>query len=372
MTLFLCFYGDSALWDNILLIPGYPSGHSYFRPFRYRDNWVQESLLEEMQNEKAREKLTGEQVILCMRFLLEEKKWSILPVRKAVIRHIDPMRNNQSVHFSMESLYDFNKVKALSDICVDIHPSERNAVGGALFFRANLAISLAECENEMMEDTAWVSFVDLVASEQKLPLKEEAKGALFFRFQGISSKKLEKRGVIHKSWSLGEIHGTILTEGSSYELVFYHRVPTLVGQNISVKKSLVKCKVPSSNLELSRSEEEITANYQKHVLNVSALKPSGTWEEIIIEPPEQVESQDGRIIHTANSRIPLKVRTSLWYRLKQTYFWVLIVWASLSANVVVDNLLEGKTDWNLIIVSASIAVLSALGVYMLQQRSTPK
>jgi hypothetical protein len=135
---------------------------------------------------------------------------------------------------------------------------------------------------------------------------------------------------------------------------------------------LVKCKIPSGNLELSRSEEEITANYQKHILNVSALKPSGTWEEIIIEPPEQVESQDGRIIHTASSRIPLKVKTSLWYRFKHIYFWVAIVWGSLFVGNVVDKVLEGTTDWQLIIVSASIAVLSALGVYMLQQRSTSK
>jgi hypothetical protein len=372
MNLFLCFYGDGPLWDNVILIPGYHSGHSYFRPFRYRDTWVQESLLKELQDEKMREKLTGKQVILCIRFRNEEKKWSILPVRKAVIRHIDPMPDNQSIYFSMEALYNFNRVKTLSDICVEIHPSERNAVSGTLFFRANLAIPLAECENEIVEDTAWVSFVDLIASEQKLPLKEEAKGALFIRFQVISSKDLGERGILHKSLSLGEVHGTILTEGSSYELIFYHRVPMLLGHNISIEKSLLKCRAPSGNLELSRSEEEITANYQKHVLNVSALKPSGTWEEIIIEPSEEVKSQDGRIIYTANSRIPLKVKTSLWYRFKYTYFWVAIVWGSLFVGNVVDKVLEGKTDWNLIIISASIAVLSALGVYMQQQRGTPK
>jgi hypothetical protein len=372
MTLFLCFYGDGPLWDNILLIPGYPSDHSYLRPFRYRDAWVQNSLLAEIRDEKAREKLIGTQVILCMRFLLEEKKWSILPIRKAMIRHVDPMSDNQSVYFSMGPLYDFNKVKALSDICVNINPSERDAVGGALFFRAELPIPFTECENEEIEDAAWARFVDLVASEKSFPFKEQAKGALFIRFRVISSKNLGKRGILHKSLSLGEVRGTILTEGSSYEIIFYHRVPMLLGKNISIEKSLIKCKVPSGNLELSRSDEEITANYQKHVLNVSALKPSGTWEEIIIEPPEQVKSQDGRKIYTANSRIPLKVKTSLWYRCKHTYFWVAIVWGSLFIGNVVDKVLEGKTDWRLVIVSASIAVLSALGVYMLQQRSTPK
>lgn len=372
MTLFLCFRGDGPYWDNTLLVPGYPSGYSYIRPFRYRDNWVQKRLLEEIYNERARDKLTGAQVVLCMRFLLDEKRWSVLPIRKAVVRHIDPMSDNQSVYFSMGFLYDYTKVKALSDICVDIDQSERDAVGETLFFRANLDIPITECTNEAMEDVAWVSFVNLVAGEISLPIKEEAKGSLFIRFQGLSHKEPAKRGVIHKSWSLGEIHGAILTEGSSYELVFYHRVPKLITQNTSLKESLVRYKVPSGNLELSRSEEHLTGNYQKHVLNVSALKPTGTWEEIIIEIPEQTESQDGRKINTANTHIPLKVKTSLWYRLKQTYFWVLIVWGSLFLNVIVNSLLRGETDWNLIIVSASIAVLSALGVYMLRQRGTPK
>ena len=135
---------------------------------------------------------------------------------------------------------------------------------------------------------------------------------------------------------------------------------------------MINYKVPSGNLELSPSEEDLTGNYQKHVLNVSATKPTGTWEEIIIELPEQVESQDERTVHTVNSHIPLKVKTSHWYRFKQTYLWLLIVWISLSVNVLLGHLLEGKTNWNLIVASALIAVLSALGVYMLQRRSTPK
>jgi hypothetical protein len=373
MALFLCFFGDSALWDNILLVPGYPAGYSYFRPFRYRDDWVQKSLLEEIQSKQSCGKLTGVPAILGMRFLLDQKKWSVLPIRKAVIRYIDPMSDNQSVYFSMGSLYDFTKVKELSDICVDIDAYERDMVGEkSLFFRANLAFPITECENEMMEDAAWVSFVNLVASEKNLPLKEEAKRALFIRFQGLSRKEPVKRGAIHKSWSSGEIHGTILTEGTSYELVFYHRVPWLLDQHMSLKKSLMKYRVPSGNLELSRAEEDLTGNYQKHVLNVSALRPSGTWEEIIIELPEQVESQDGKKVYTANSHIPLKVKISHWHRFKQIYFWVLIVWVSLFVNSILGYILEGKTNWNLIVVSASMSVLAAIGVYMLQRRGTTK
>jgi hypothetical protein len=36
MSLFVTFYGDGPYWDNTVLLPAYPSGYSYFRPFRYR------------------------------------------------------------------------------------------------------------------------------------------------------------------------------------------------------------------------------------------------------------------------------------------------------------------------------------------------
>lgn len=44
--LFLCFFGDGPHWDNTPLVPAYPSGYSYSRPFRYRDRWVHREVLE--------------------------------------------------------------------------------------------------------------------------------------------------------------------------------------------------------------------------------------------------------------------------------------------------------------------------------------
>jgi hypothetical protein len=368
MANFLCFNGDGPYWDNVLLIPGYPSGYSYLRPFRYRDSWVQKHLLKEIQNKVAREKLVGTSVILSMRFRLKQKKWSLIPIRKAIIRNIDPMPDNQSIYFSMGALYDFKKAKSLSDACINIKEKERDAVGEALFFTANLEIPLKECENDTTEDAAWVSLVNLIAGEKNLPIRKEAKRALFIRFRGISGKEPSKIGTIYKSWSSGEMHGTILSEGESYELTLYHRVPWLLDQNMSLEKSLIKYKVPSGNLELSISEEDLTGNYQKHIFNVAAIRPSGTWEEIIVELPEKIKSQDGEKIYTANPHIPLKVEISHWHRFKQIYIWLLIVWLSLFASSVIGYILDKKTNLPLIITSALISVLSAIGIYMIQQR----
>ncbi|MFC1967312.1 hypothetical protein ACFLV2_01530 [Chloroflexota bacterium] len=370
LSLFLCFNGDGPYWDNILHIPEYPSGYSYFRPFRYRDKWIQNSLLIKIQNEQTRKKLIGAQVVLCMALRAEER--IILPIRQAVIRHIDPMPDNQSVYFSMGPMYDFTKINTLIDSRLNIGKSGKESIGISLFFEMKSEIPNAVCNSEVSEDNSWVAYTDLIGNEATLPISEEAKQSLFIRFRGLGRKKLTDMQCIYKSWSSGEVQGAVLSEGTSYELVYFHRVPSLISKDISLKKSMITYKVPSGNLELSRSEEELTGNYQKHVLSISANKPSGTWEEIVIEFTEKLESQTGMTINAEKSSLPLKVKISHWYRFFRTYIWVLMIWASLSINVVIENLLEGKTDWNLIIASALIAVFSAIGIFMLQQKNPSK
>jgi hypothetical protein len=88
--------------------------------------------------------------------------------------------------------------------------------------------------------------------------------------------------------------------------------------------------------------------------------------------PEGLESQDGQKLSSINFHIPLKVKLSHLYRLKRTYIWLLLIGVTLSANVLVSNLLEGKTDIRLIFISAVIALGSAFCIYMLQQFNPSK
>jgi hypothetical protein len=140
-----------------------------------------------------------------------------------------------------------------------------------------------------------------------------------------------------------------------------------------VKKIPVEYKAPTGNVELNRSEEDFTGNYQTHVLSITALKPSGTWEEIVIAPKqESVEAQDGQIINTVRLPIPVKVNKSIRYRLKTTYIWLGLLWLSLFANVVITRLSEGKTNLPLIIISAIASLISAIAVFLLQQKGVSK
>jgi hypothetical protein len=371
--LFLCFYGDGTLWDNILLLPAYPSGYSYFRPFRYRDNWIQGDLLDKMSNEEKRKAMIGSEAILCMRFLAEEHKWKLLPVRKASITHIDYLPDNHSFYFSVGPFYDFRTIEELNKACLELDVRERSVIGESLFFFSELTTLHNDFVSEEKEDAIWVRFSDLVAKERILPLKEEAKRGLFMRFRKPSREHPAPVGVIHKTWHFGEIHGSTLSEGSTYELVFFHRTPTLIGTRTSVKKIPVEYKAPTGNVELNRSEEDFTGNYQTHVLSITALKPSGTWEEIVIAPKqESVEAQDGQIINTVRLPIPVKVNKSIRYRLKTTYIWLGLLWLSLFANVVITRLLEGKTNLPLIIISAIASLISAIAVFLLQQKGVSK
>ncbi len=374
MSLFLCYFGDSALWDNTVLIPGYPQKYSYFRPFRYTDSLVQRSLLAKIKNEQNRKDLVNKEVILGTRFRNEKNKWTVLPIRKVTIEHIDYMPDNHSVYFSMGPLYDFTakEVKTLADACVKISPSDRNSVDDALFFEANLPVPLPEC-NEAQEDPAWVMLVNLISQGKNIPLKKEATKSIYFRFNLLRKGKLTKKGIMYQSPSLGQKEGATLSEGASYEMILYHRVPLLLDKPISLTNSMIKFKAPTGNLEISPSEEELTGNYQKHVLNIAALKPSGAWEEIIIEMPEQIKSQDEKeTLLTTNIHIPLKVRKSFWYRLLRTYIFLIIIWGSLFAGNIFDKIIAGKTDWTLIIISAVIAIVSAFGVYGLEQKVVTK
>jgi hypothetical protein len=60
LTLVLSFYGDGPKWENFVYLPVSPSGCSYFRPFRYRDEWLETRLLDRLKDEwedVAREEL---------------------------------------------------------------------------------------------------------------------------------------------------------------------------------------------------------------------------------------------------------------------------------------------------------------------------
>ncbi len=376
-NLFLCFYGNSTLWDNHVLVPAYPKGHSYPRPFRYPDGRIQPDLLKTMADETGRRNLVGSTAFLCLRALpkSEEHRWSLVPVREVEITHIDYLPESNSIYFRMGRFFDYTKVSGFRESQIEIPESEREAIGDSIFFRSRLRLD-SESFVDGAEEGAWAKYAHLVAKDQDFPINDNARHAVFFRFRTLGGEGASASR-IHASPQEGPRYGSVLAEGTSYELVFYHRSPCLTGLDDSVEAIPVKYLASTQNIELNRVEGELTGNYQTSTLSVTALQPSGSWEEITIVPEGKTTlSQKGKKkLHLVKLPIPLKVKRSILHRFRTFWVYVLVLWLALSllgAAGFLGELAGEVLDVRLIFVTVVASGIASAAIFILQQRLRSK
>jgi len=273
----------------------------------------------------------------------------------------------------MGLLFDFTGIDDLQESCVEIREEERDSIGNSLFFRSRVTIPESRLVGQENEDTSWAKFCDLVCGEKTLPLRREAKQGLFLRFREPSREQRSPTRLIHRSWHRGRVYGSILPEGTTYELVLLHRIPALIPTDASVKFP-VEYKVATGNIELSRSGTDLTGNFQTHVLSVTGVRPSATSEELIIAPKEEsVEAEDGQRINAVELAIPLKVIKDVRYRLRTIGIRIIGLWFALFVSGAIGPIREGKTDIAAMAVSAvASACATLIIVYALPQATIPK
>lgn len=374
-NLYLCFFGDGKLWENVSLVAAYPLGFSYGRPFRYRDCWVQQEVLHDMAGGAGLDKLVGVEATLAMRFRSQEHQSLILPVRRVEITHIDFMPRSHSVYFTMGQMVNFARFDGLRSVCVEIPSDEADElVGeGPLFFRSSVKVPDDHFASEDEEPAAWTAYSDLIARDDTVSINEEARHSIFFRFrEPIVSGPTKKTAVtecLYDSAEMGRICGACLKEGASYELVISHRVPRLIGQDNTMGQLSVGYEVPSENIELNRTEEEYTANYQNHVLLLSANRPSGTYQELTVKPEasEMVLEDDGKV-RAVSLRIPVKVSMSLMYRLRTFWVWVLAVFVALALSSVLGAIDSDRFKWGLLLGQVALNLGAALLITLVRAR----
>lgn len=362
-NLYICFFGDSRLWDNVILSTAYPEGFSYFRPFRYRDAWIHGALIDELVDSDYRKGLIGQEATLAIRFKSEEHKWKIFPLRKIVITGIDYIPDNQSIYFKMGPMLDFRRLEGdLLNNCLEIPQNERNKSSGTeLMFYSSASLNAENFVSEEKEVASWVAYCDLIGKDDSLPINPEARSCIFFRFIPPAINESATTGVIHHSKRRGSICGMHLEEGQNYEIVLLHRVPSLIGSHTTVGRVPIEYISQSGNLELSRSEEDYTHNYQTHILTITANRPTGTWEEIIIRPKDQkVTADDNRLINTIKFHIPLKISYSFIYRLKTSYILFIMLWIMLFVSSYLNPLLSESSPASILSVHAIASALVAM------------
>ncbi|HMD87935.1 MAG TPA: hypothetical protein VKF38_02120 [Anaerolineaceae bacterium] len=371
-NLYISFFGDGPLWDNTVLISAYPQEISYFRPFRYRDSWIQDTLLKKIKTAEGRKTLNDNPVIICMRFIDPNFKWLLLPIRKAKLTFIDYSPDNNSIYFRLGSYFNFTGIQELKSACLEIPPAEQSFVSNSLFFESNIQFSDSSFYSQENNEGIWAKYCDFIARDYSLPINKDARNALFLHFEVPENKKTAPINSIYSSHNRGSVFGPVLSEGDVYDLIISHRVPALISNNVSIKPVTIDFNCPTSNLEISPSSEELTGNYQKHIITISAKKPTGAWEEIIVGPQKEAEAQDGSKINTVKLPIPLKIKISLWYRIKTVYIWLIILWIALFITVVFDKLLgidANKSNIYLILGIALTTLLSSIAIFVLQQRN---
>lgn len=321
--------------------------------------------------------MKSQEALLCMRFSKDDYKSTIIPVRKAKITFLEYLPNNNSVYFTLENMFNFKDIKSLKDASLMLPGNLQDQLSESLFFSADIDLPLSECTSWQEEDEAWSAYVDLIAKDTYFPINKEAKKSIFLRLRSISSKQRAEACKIHESYSSGIKHGILLHEGNSYDLIFMHRIPCLIGSSASIIKSKLTISSNTGNLEFNTLTDELSANYQRHILTVSAINPTMAYEEITIDKPESetIKTQSESVLNITSLKIPVKVKRSHWYRFKTKYAWLFLIWLSLFLGAIIKAYLGRKDDLfftnnlNFILVSAGLAVLSAWGVYMLQQKN---
>jgi hypothetical protein len=236
----LSFFADSALWDNLVYVLAYPSGMSYFRPFRYRAKWVDDGIQKELKGCGSRRKFVGRDAILAVRFCSEKNASSVLPIRAAKITNIDFIPDNITIYFQLGQFYLPDVGTSLSKQCLEFTEEAEGAPKDKLFFQCKPALLPPLCSVGDPEDEAWIGWVNAICADKTLPFHDNARRSVFIRVSRLRAKQCLPVKQIHRSWQMGPVYGFVGKEGKAYELIYFHRVPFLFETNESVSKFRIK------------------------------------------------------------------------------------------------------------------------------------
>ena len=332
MTLFLTFYGDGPYWDNTVMLPAYPTGYSYLRPFRYRNAWVQTALVERAVERPG--SFIGQRAVLAMRFRSPAVLDLLIPIRKVRLAAVKREDDN-FVYFILKEFVDLTGVTTLRDLALNV-PGDVDSEDGhnrpRLFFDAELPEPRFASSTRDVE--MWSALAQLVAAEADLPLAPQAQKSVFLHFQTPVREEPAKVGEIEESFTQGNRFGASLPEASSHELVLLHRIPHLIGTNGSIHP--VGATVSGTNFEPAPARLQLSGNYNRHVVTITGRRASAAWESLDIQPDRpSATSVDGEEINLVPVSVPMKITRSITYRAKSRWFPLALLAFALGVNGIV-------------------------------------
>lgn len=318
----LCFNVASSHGDNLVASIAYPAGYSYHEPFRYRDEWIEPSLLAQaslFQHEDSFDRAA----VICARFSTGGRLTAdVLPLRSATITKVDALPDFTTFYFKLGPLFDFTDARGLSLTRFRAD----DAAARYLAFESPLN-TLPSAVEETKETAAWVRLCDLLA-DSDLPLDPDLRKSCFVRLEKPLKSGSEQTEEIDASPLSGPLYGSALREGAYYRMRLFHRVPAVAGQDVTVTGRL-DYESDSPDVEVGAKHERIDSHYQVHEVSIAAILPTDGAASVFVSWPTSTSGPPGRRIRV---RIPVSVRPSVLYRLKRQWVWYLLLWVALLAT----------------------------------------
>ena len=368
--LVLSFFADSALWDNLIYLPGYPSGMSYFRPFRYREKWIEESLYAELQTKEKRNNLVGKEVLMAARFCSSDAhKALVLPIRVATIEAINYIPDNISIYFRLGKFFS---PMAGAEACLKFEQGKGEPPEDKLFFRCSPKFLPPKYVSQEKDDEAWIGWVGKIVKDDSLPFASDARRSVFIKVRSLRAKRPVKVKKLYASWEMGAICGFCAKEGGRYELSYLHRVPFLFGTDEGVPKFKMKAGASTTNWEFSNVDEEVSGNYQLHVLSMSAVASSASWERISLIPDQsKVTTKKMVELNILPFTFNVKAKISFWHRFWRKYIWLIILGLSMLLKDIFIPFWKGE-DIKPIVTAGAIGVIVAIVGLIIAQKNLVK
>lgn len=314
-NLLLSFFADGPYAMNLNKVIAYPKGVSHLTPFRYRIDWIQPTLQEKLRNKLN--KNINHSAILGMRFQDPNYKDLIIPIRNVSIEQITSSGGFWFVFFVFQEMVDYTKFHNIDEVFTLVSTSDSSDDGQHLFTQVNRVKGLpitngADCQDR----EAWSGLISLIMKDKRMPIKKEVKNSIFLKFDSITKPKK-----IYKSKNNGTVFGFAFPEGKHQELVYYHIIPSLIGQNKTVKNINYKYEPGALSLELNRNEEEINSNYQNHTLVFTGTKPNKEHFPLKVTPEKDNVTVDKMIIHTCAYEILVRIIINRYNQFKTKIIW---------------------------------------------------
>ncbi|MDQ3934658.1 MAG: hypothetical protein M3340_08520 [Actinomycetota bacterium] len=358
--LVVSFFADGPYHANVRETLAFPDGYSFHRPFRYRDEYIDEPVRVALAEHGSH--VHGLPAVLAMRFESDQATRRLLPVREIELIHAAIRAGTNEIFFRLGRFLEVPEgTKRLADLCVTLD----EAVPASQFMFRMPGARTARPPAPDEDFTSWTRLIELIAQDRETPIAEEARDSVFVRFQRPRRARPDDAKAVYWSWQQGWRYGGRMREGREAELAFLHRVPST--KSATVKSFPLEYETTTADLTMTPKQEEISGNYQSHVAVLQPAVAQSPLTEIHVKGPDDVEVSGAGKVYGSDYRLPMRVAFGFWHRLTHTVVPMVLVAAALAANALIAAYDKFKDEPDLLIWIA-VASLFASGVLYVYKR----